>query len=92
MAARGLPCTDSWQRSCLWLGSRASTDARADARRAAAVFPSLQRIAVDIRSFTDVALTFSVVLLNSLIDLISFSGAQLPAVGGSGGPNGDSPG
>ena len=34
-----------------------------------------QRIAVDVRAFTDTALTFSVVMLNALIDLVSFSGA-----------------
>jgi hypothetical protein len=35
------------------------------------------------RSFTDTALTFSVVMLNAVIDLVSFSGgaACLPAVG-----------
>ncbi|KAI3431377.1 hypothetical protein D9Q98_004431 [Chlorella vulgaris] len=33
-----------------------------------------QRIAVDVRNFTDTALTFSVVILNACVDLISFSG------------------
>ncbi|KAL4440466.1 hypothetical protein ABPG75_003467 [Micractinium tetrahymenae] len=33
-----------------------------------------QRIAVDIRNFTDTALTFSVVMLNAVVDLVSFSG------------------
>ncbi|EFN54030.1 hypothetical protein CHLNCDRAFT_31925, partial [Chlorella variabilis] len=33
-----------------------------------------QRIAVDVRNFTDTALTFSVVMLNACIDLVSFSG------------------
>ncbi|GAB4814011.1 hypothetical protein N2152v2_001057 [Parachlorella kessleri] len=33
-----------------------------------------QRIAVDVRNFTDTAITFSVVMLNSLVDLVSFAG------------------
>ncbi|KAL4419364.1 hypothetical protein ABPG77_001591 [Micractinium sp. CCAP 211/92] len=33
-----------------------------------------QRIAVDVKNFTDTALTFSVVMLNAVVDLVSFSG------------------
>ncbi|PSC71984.1 ABC transporter D family member chloroplastic [Micractinium conductrix] len=33
-----------------------------------------QRIAVDVRNFTDTTLQFSVVLLNAVVDLVSFSG------------------
>ena len=36
-----------------------------------------QRIAVDVRGFTDTALTFSLTMFNALIDLISFSGGAL---------------
>lgn len=36
-----------------------------------------QRLAVDVRNFTDTSITFSVTMLNALIDLVSFSGGLL---------------